>query len=91
MASEYLVCPKCGTRLQKPASLQVLQEVTKSGGSFIAMGEADDVPCGVCGFRMAKKDIVEGKFDPPSGGVGSTLSAIFALIALGFLLYWCST
>jgi len=55
MISEYLVCPQGKTTLNKPVQYQVLGEVTKAGGSFIAMGDSDSVPCGICGFRCRKR------------------------------------
>lgn len=90
MSSEYIVCPNCKTKLKKPVQYQVLGDVAQAGGSFFAVGESDSVPCSVCGFRMSKMDIVEGKFDPRVRLGQIVVTGIVVLIVIGFLLSLCS-
>jgi hypothetical protein len=91
MASEFLICPNCKTRLNKPVQYQVMGDIGSAGGSFIGLGGDDTLPCSACGFRMKKMDIIAGKFDPTVSKKGMLIAAIVAVAVIGFLLYQCSS
>lgn len=89
MSSTQIICPKCRSKLNKPPQLEVLGEVQRSGGGFIAFGDPNSsLTCPACGAQLKLADIAAGKFDviPPSSGVWG---GIVLLIVVGLGLYQC--
>lgn len=92
MASAQINCPKCHQALNLPAQLEVMMEVHKGGGGYIAFGDPDrQLPCPHCGQGIRVGDIIEGKFSPKPAGWGETLlgCAVLGVIVLG-VVYACS-
>ncbi len=92
MNSARIMCPQCRRPLTLPAQLEVIMEVHKGGGGYIAFGDPDrKQPCPHCGHGLRVGDIIEGKHSPkPAGWFETLLSfAVVGAICLG-LLYACS-
>lgn len=92
MSSAQIMCPQCRRSLNLPAQLEVMREVHKGGGGYIAFGDPDrKLPCPHCGHGIRVGDIIEGKHSPKPAGWIETLAgfAVLGLICFG-LLYACS-
>jgi hypothetical protein len=75
-----IICPTCRQALRLPPQLEVLREVHKGGGSFVAFGDPDQkLPCPYCPTTLRVRDILDGKYDPPRAKGGGILEVIFAL------------
>jgi hypothetical protein len=59
---EQLKCPRCKNIFKKPVQYQVLGMMS-ADSNYVVMGESDALPCPACGYRMAKQDVIRGKFD----------------------------
>jgi hypothetical protein len=90
MVAEHIVCPGCRTLLAKPIQLQILGESHKAGGSYVAMGSSDTMPCSVCGHRMSIPDIIAGKHDPGGGVLGTIMSFVVLFGIVAVMVYACS-
>jgi hypothetical protein len=92
MASAQIVCPQCHQALNLPAQLEVMMEVHKGGGGYIAFGDPNrKLPCPHCGHSLRVGDIIEGKHSPKPAGWGETLLScvVLGVMVLG-VLYACS-
>lgn len=86
MNNSQIICPQCHSRLNKPPQLEVLGDIKKGGGSFMAFGNPDDMlTCPACGFKLKIQDIIDGKYD--EGLKGNWLSVIFAFAFLAFIIW----
>lgn len=91
MASAIFVCPRCRTPLRLPPQLALAREVGEEGGSFIAFGERDSLPCGRCGYSIPIDDILNSPVHKHSfgarvaKGLGETIGCLIFL-ALGLLV-----
>lgn len=90
MASENIVCPQCKTVLKKTAQMYVLGEISQAGGSYIASGSSETVPCGVCRFQFRIQDIIEGKYDPAPPSMAGCFVLIVVAAAIAVLVGYCS-
>jgi hypothetical protein len=92
MSTARIICPKCHQSVNLPAQLEVMMEVHRGGGGYIAFGDPDRrLGCPSCGHGIRVGDIIEGKHNPKRAGWLATLFnfAFLAAIVLG-VLYACS-
>src|SRR5258708_1815819 len=81
--SRWLICPKCASKLNKPQLYQTLGRTARAGGDIFLMGEEGFLPCPNCGYKIAKLDIIEGKYDPPEPRLshrGHAIARLFAVV-----------
>lgn len=84
-------CPHCRAMINLPPQLEVLHQVKKGGGGFVAFGDPDKMlPCPHCGRGIHTGEIIDGKHDPKTSWVDAAATlAVLALIGFG-LLFFCS-
>jgi hypothetical protein len=88
MDAARIICPECRRALNLPPQMEILREVKKGGGGFIAFGDPDRrLACPHCGHGIRTGDIIDGKHDPkPAGWLGTLAGlAVLGLIAFGAL------
>jgi hypothetical protein len=89
-ATREFKCPDCKRTLYKSDAMMVLSEVHQSGGSYMAFGSVDSIPCPACGRSMGVQDVIAGRYDRKPG----PLSVIAVLVVLGvagfFVLKSCA-
>ena len=90
MGSSQIVCPKCRSTLNKPPQLDMLSEIKKGGGSFMAFGDPNDtLVCPACGCRIRIGDIIDGKHDASKGSWVETILTLGVLAVIVALLAKC--
>lgn len=91
MSTAQIICPGCRRAINLPPQLEVLHEVKKGGGGFVAFGDPDKkLPCPHCGHGIRTGDIIDGKHDVKPAGILETLLGFGLLALIVFGIYSCA-
>jgi len=91
MNTTQINCPECKSVINLPPQLDILHEVKKGGGGFVAFGDPNKrLPCPHCRHGIRMGDIIDGKYDPKPAGMLETLLGFGLLALIAFGIYSCA-